>query len=90
MNSTKLAANPAAQTVRWLKAAALVALVFVAAVGAHLRIRDLHDIGVRSPDERVYTAFARQLVEKGWPAMPQFFRATCRIPEAGTIRPRPV
>ncbi len=65
--------NRAAQIERWLKVAVLAGIVFAIAWGAELRVKDLQDIGARTLDERVYTAFSSQLFAGGWPAMPQIF-----------------
>ncbi len=50
-----------------------IALIAVIGVGCALRLVHFNDVTSRSPDERVYTEFSRELAANGFSAMPSIF-----------------
>lgn len=50
-----------------------IALGAVIALGIALRLVHFDDVASRSPDERIYTEFARRIADQGFAAMPRVF-----------------
>jgi 4-amino-4-deoxy-L-arabinose transferase-like glycosyltransferase len=61
----------------------IVWIALAAAIGAGCALRLVHfdDVASRSPDERVYTEFARRLADQGLAAMPRVFAEYERNPD---------